>query len=114
MQTFKIRTTYKTIFKNPVVVKPGEIVKVIEIEKKEKWKGWIRVESNSNNGWVPVQILELSEDGHSAKILENYTAKELDVGQGELIQKIYSLNGWTWSRRIIDNEEGWIPDEIIE
>ncbi|HQY19256.1 MAG TPA: hypothetical protein PK294_01650 [Ignavibacteria bacterium] len=113
MQTFKILTSYKSIYKDPIVVIPGEIVKILEIEKEEKWKGWIKVESTSNTGWIPIQIIEFSDDGNTGKILENYSAKELDVGQGDLIQKIYSLNGWSWSKKIIDNEEGWIPDEII-
>ncbi|MFZ1320265.1 MAG: SH3 domain-containing protein [Ignavibacteria bacterium] len=114
MQTYKIQSSYNSIYKNPIVVIPGEIVKILEIEKEEKWKGWIKVESSSNAGWIPIQIIELSDDGIKGKILENYTAKELDVDIGDEIQKINSLNGWTWSRRIIDNEEGWIPDEIIE
>ena len=114
MQTFKILTSYRSKYKNPIAVIPGEIVKIIEFEKEEKWKGWVKVESTTNTGWIPVQILEFSEDGKTGNVLENYTAKELDVEQGEMIEKIYSLNGWTWSRRLNDNDEGWIPDEIIE
>jgi hypothetical protein len=38
----------------------------------------------------------------------------MDVDRDDVIEKIKSLNGWTWSRNLKTGNEGWIPDEIIE
>ncbi|WP_291286196.1 SH3 domain-containing protein [Flavobacterium sp.] len=113
MKVFKILETYKTQYENPVTLHTGEIVKLGEEEKEEKWKGWIWAENEVNKGWVPLQILEISLNKKEAKVLEYYTAKELNVDEDDEIVKIKSLNGWTWVRKIVNNAEGWIPDEII-
>ena len=114
MKTYKILKDYKTPYRNPIILNAGDIVKLGEEEKEEKWKGWIWIENLTNKGWAPIQILDISSDKKTGKVLEYYSAKELDVEQGNTIEKIKSLNGWTWSKNIQSNEEGWIPDEIIE
>ncbi|WP_166920352.1 SH3 domain-containing protein [Flavobacterium poyangense] len=114
MEIFKILKSYKTQYENPIVLHSGEIVNLGEEEKEEKWKGWIWAESKTNKGWIPIRILKISDDKKTGKVLEYYSAKELDVEQGDHIEKIKPLNGWTWSRNIKNNAEGWIPDEIIE
>ena len=114
MKTFKILKAYKAQYENPIVLNIGEKVLLGEEEKEEKWKGWIWAESKTNSGWIPIQILEISDDKKTGTVLEFYSAQELDVEKGDLIEKIKSLNGWTWSKNIRTTGEGWIPDEIIE
>jgi len=114
MKAHRIIKDYKTQYENPIVLNVGEKVSLGEEEKEEKWKGWIWAESDLNKGWVPIQILEISEDKKTGTILEFYSAKELNVEKDDLIEKIISLNGWTWSRHLRTGNEGWIPDEIIE
>lgn len=63
---------------------------------------------------MPLQILEISNDKKTGKVIEKYSAKELNVKKGDYIEKVKSINGWTWSKKIDTNEEGWIPDGIIE
>lgn len=114
MQTHKILKDYKTQYEDPIILGVGEDINLGEEEKEEKWKGWIWAETKNNKGWVPKQILEISEDKKSAKVLEFYSAQELNVKKGDYIEKIKSLNGWTWSRSLKTEDKGWIPDEIIE
>ncbi|MGV0827792.1 SH3 domain-containing protein [Empedobacter brevis] len=114
MQLFKILKTYKTQYENPIVLDTGDNVSLGEEEKEEKWKGWIWAENKTHKGWVPLQLIELSADKKTGILLESYSAKELNVEKGDLVEKIKALNGWTWSRNTRTNEEGWIPDEIIE
>jgi hypothetical protein len=114
MKTHKILKEYKAQYENPIVLNVGEKVNLGEEEKEEKWKGWIWAESNTNKGWIPIQILEMSNDRKTGIILEFYSAKELTVKEGDIIEKIKSLNGWTWSKNIKTENEGWIPDEVIE
>ena len=47
-------------------------------------------------------------------IKEIYTAEEMSVNEGDEIKKIKSLNGWTWAKNIKTEDQGWIPDEVIE
>jgi hypothetical protein len=114
MKTYKIIKDYKTQYENLIVLNVGEKVSLGEEEKEEKWKGWIWAESTTNKGWVPMQILEISDDKKTGTVLEFYSAKELNVEKDDQIEKVKSLNGWTWSRNIKTENEGWIPDEIIE
>ncbi|XBD74683.1 hypothetical protein ABFY27_01260 [Akkermansia massiliensis] len=58
-------------------------------------------------------MIDFPGDGTRGTVLEDYSARELDVDQGEEIVKIRTLNGWTWVRRTSDREEGWIPNETI-
>ncbi|MBS1517866.1 MAG: hypothetical protein JSS91_07250 [Bacteroidetes bacterium] len=113
MKVYRILKTYRTIYKNLISLKKGDTVNLGEEEKEEKWKGWIWTETAAEKGWIPLQILEIAEDGKTGRILEDYTAKELDADEGDSVLKIKSLNGWTWSRNMKNNDEGWIPDEII-
>lgn len=114
MKTYKILKEFRTQHKNPIVLNVGEKVNLGEEEKEEKWKGWIWAESKTNKGWIPLQIIKISDDKRTGILLEFYSAKEMDVDKGDLIKKIKSLNGWTWSRNLKTENEGWIPDEIIE
>ena len=114
MKTYKILKEYKTQYENPIVLNVGEKVILGEEEKEEKWKGWIWAESKDNKGWIPLQIIEINLNNKTGKIIEFYSAKELDVEEGDFIEKIKSLNGWTWAKNIRTTEEGWIPNEIIE
>lgn len=113
MTTYKILKEYKAQYENPIVLELGEKVHLGEEEKEEKWKGWIWAESDINKGWIPKQILKISNDRKTGVVLEPYTAKELTVKEGDIIEKIKSLNGWTWSRNINTTNEGWIPDEVM-
>jgi len=47
-------------------------------------------------------------------VKENYSAKELNINVGEKVIKIKELNGWGWVKRELNNEEGWLPLEILK
>ena len=110
----RILKAYKTQYTDPIILKVGDKVHLGEEETEEKWKGWIWAETSKQKRWIPIQIVEISSDKKSGTILLEYSAQELDVEPGDEIIKLQSLNGWTWSKNIKNNSEGWIPDEIIE
>jgi len=114
-KTFKTIASHKTEYENPIKLDKGEHVKLGERAPEENWRDWIWAESGTHKGgWVPVQLIDFSADKSSGVILENYSAKELNIEKGESVVKIKTLNGWTWVRRTSDNNEGWIPNETIE
>ncbi|MGI6047749.1 MAG: SH3 domain-containing protein [Petrimonas sp.] len=108
---YKITEAYKTPYENPIVLNINDIV--ILGKKDEKWDGWIWAENKTHKGWIPIQIVNILEE-NKGRILEFYSAKELNVNVGDFIKKIKTLNGWTWVKNIQTLEEGWIPNEIIE
>ena len=120
--TVKILQSYITQYPDPIILKVGQEVILGEEKQEEKWKGWIFATSFSHagepaqeqKGWVPLQILHVSADRKSGTVLENYSAKELDVETGDSVQKLGALNGWTWCKNLRTNDEGWIPNEVIE
>lgn len=114
MKTFKTIASHRTEYEHPIKLKKGELVQLGERAPGENWKDWIWAENDrGHGGWVPVQLIDYSEDGRRGTVLEDYSARELNVDPGEEIVKIKTLNGWTWVRRTSDREEGWIPNETI-
>jgi len=91
---------------------PGDEVILCEEEKQDKWKGWIYCEFKGNKGWVPDNIIK-TNDGIRGVITEYYSAKELDVSEGEILDHIQTLNGWLLLRNQ-KGETGWVPEENTE
>lgn len=108
----KIITSYKSVYPDPLILNPGDEVLLGKEEKKEEWLGWIYRKYKGNIGWVPKDIIK-SEDGVRGVITEYYSAKELDVSEGEILDQIKSLYGW----HLLKNqkgETGWVPQENTE
>jgi hypothetical protein len=110
----KISKSYSAKYKNPIILNTGDIVTLGEEEKEEKWKGWIRASTQNNEGWIPLQIVNISDDGKTGIISEYYSAKEIDTEEGDIIIVMNKLNGWSWVKKESTGEEGWIPDENID
>lgn len=108
-----ITSNYSTQYQNPIGLKKGDRVRLGQEEMEKKWKGWIWAEDSTNGGWVPTQILKFSADNKSAEILEDYSAKELDVEEGEEVYVVQHLNGWVFVKHSTSGEEGWIPEENL-
>lgn len=111
---FKTTAPHRTEYEHPIKLEKGESITLGERAPEENWRDWIWAENNrGHGGWVPVQLIDCTEDEMRGTVLEDYSARELNVDPGEEITKIKTLNGWTWVRRMSDREEGWIPDESI-
>jgi hypothetical protein len=102
---------HRTEFPNPILLKQGE--RVIIGEESENWPNWIFCTKldGSNKGWVPKQIINHEND--YGKIIENYSAKELDIDRGVIVEGIRELNSWLWLKNKKTNETGWVPVEKL-
>ncbi|MCL2412611.1 MAG: hypothetical protein FWC98_00550, partial [Bacteroidales bacterium] len=85
-----------------------------ETQYDENWTNWIFCTKldKSNEGWVPKQIIEVEND--FGTITEDYSAKELDVDEGTIVDGIKELNGWLLSKSEKTNEIGWIPLDKLQ
>ncbi|MFD1019577.1 SH3 domain-containing protein [Thalassobacillus hwangdonensis] len=111
----KITDNYRTNYPNPITLTKGQSVIVGEkYEGEEDWDHWIfcYTVDESSGGWVQEQLIERS--GGTGTILEDYTAKELNVDAGDRVLQLKELNGWYWVRHAANSEEGWIPKEVTK
>lgn len=111
MEKFVVLKSYRTEFHEPLILEEDDEVNLGEEEKEEKWKGWIWAENEKGKGWAPVQIFDISPDRTKGKVLEYYSAQELDADEGDEVIIKKSLNGWSWAENIRTKKTGWIPDE---
>ena len=106
---------HTTEFPNPIKLNQGEKV-IIGEESNENgnWPNWVLCKKldGSNEGWVPKQILKYEND-HGI-ILEDYSAKELNIDEKTIVEGIKILNGWLLSKNKETNEIGWIPMEKLK
>lgn len=78
-------------------------------EGPEGWDNWLFCETpGQKGGWVPVQIIEIAND-KTAHAREDYTARELNVREGDLLLGSKNLNGWIWCKNPNSWNSGWIP-----
>ena len=101
-------------FPAPMRVRKGDRVAVGErYDGPEGWPDWyLCTPADQEAGFVPAQFLDRHADG-SATMLEDFTNKELDVAQGEILRGERELNGWVWVVRLIGEEAGWVPLENL-
>ncbi|MCL2245879.1 MAG: hypothetical protein FWC10_02060 [Lentimicrobiaceae bacterium] len=105
---------YETKYPNPITLIIGEKViigKAHEATENENWENWVYCTKtdHSNAGWVPKQIINYE----TGLILRNYSANELTVEKGVLVERIEELNGWLLSKNKSTGEIGWLPIENI-
>lgn len=111
---YKVIELHKPDNDNPIKVISGETVKVgRESVEEDGWRGWIYCYSLNNNseGWVPIQMVRLEKE-HGV-LLNDYSASELDVVEGNIVTGEVEVNGWVWCFIEADFEWGWIPKEKI-
>lgn len=101
-------------FPNPITFSKGEKLLIGEkSDEHEAWDNWYFCETQDQlKGWVPGQIIKWLND-EEGEALENYYAKEMDVGEGEILMGERVLNGWVWCKNLTSNEEGWVPAENL-
>ena len=100
---------------DPIELVLGDCVEISKVSDDiSPWDNWIYCTCvrTQKRGWVPVQIIEVTDGVGTAK--EVYTAKELTVKSGDVIIGERELNGWIWATLRLSEDCGWVPKENIE
>jgi len=119
MSRYLVIKEWRSLYPNPILLNRGSEV-IIDNTRKETdpdWKGWVWCRSVEKEGWVPIQLLNIVEEGDlisKAIALEDYSANELNVTMGEFVIGETSLNGWLWCKKEGDEEFGWLPLDVLE
>ncbi len=100
---------------NPIELIKGDTVQLGELSNPNgPYPNWIFCTSQRTKqyGWVAVNALSI--DGDVGVAIEDYTAKEMSIAVGDIVDTIYELNGWYWCIRLNGSEFGWIAKENLE
>jgi hypothetical protein len=111
---YQVVEEHKPNNSNPIKVRKGETIKLGRKSNEEDgWTNWVycySLESNSE-GWTPSQIIQAENE--YGIILNDYSAKELGVNKGDIIEGELELNGWLWCSSLNNYEAGWLPKEKL-
>lgn len=106
---------HRTEYPQPITFDAGTRLTVGErSEGSQGWVDWFLCSTPGQmDGWVPLQVLEFIDE-KTAVASESYTARELDVDVGDLLESLRMLNGWAWCMRARDGASGWVPLNNVE
>lgn len=114
-EIYLVTQDWTIMYTDPIILEKGQkvIIDNSKIENDPEWKNWVWCISENNSGWGPVQILSNGDNVDSLKteaiVLENYSAKELNVTKGEKVKGNKIVNGWLWCAKIDNEDFGWLP-----
>lgn len=108
---YLVSEDYEICYPKPLNLKIGDSIQLEVKEVPPKWYGWNWCKDKSGNeGWISQSYIKKVENGF--EVVKNYTAKELSVQKGELVNQLFEDCGWAWC--VNENlEEGWLPKEIL-
>lgn len=109
MKKYRVIKCHKNEFEIPIKVSKGDKVICIEDSNEDgDWPGWVLCKTIDNEGWIPKQIIERTDN--RGIISEDYDATEFDLSIDEILIEEKKLNGWIWgSKKGTLQNKGWAP-----
>ncbi len=113
MQRYRVIRAYRSQYQQPISFAKGAELTVGEEDSgPEGWRGWYWCSlPGQASGWVPQQVFEwLDASRQRARAIADYSARELDTNQGDIVLGSYELNGWAWCQHPGQGaSSGWVP-----
>lgn len=108
---------YEASNADPFSVQANELFYVSE--KVDFWSGnsdWVWIwctDQRGKSGWVPKSRVHIDSDGSSGTITSAYSALELTVVAGNVLEVMEEESGWLWC---VDRQGkyGWVPLKHIK
>lgn len=101
---------WTTHYPDPLLVSKGVQVR-LDKSRASEWPGWCWCGTDNDRwGWIPDAFLE--RDGENARLIADYSARELTVTEGQLLTVIRAVAGWFWCRTETA-ETGWVPQRNV-
>ena len=110
---YEATSDYEVIDRNPLAIKAGDTVKVGR--RDEGWDGWVWVSTEDGRGsYVPEELLAQADAamGSDVSITGEFTAKDLSIIKGEVVDCLKEVKGWLWCRNG-SGVEGWLPAYLM-
>jgi SH3-like domain-containing protein len=103
---FIATSDFEIHYPHPLIVRKGDQVKIGR--KDSTWPEWWWVTNAEGiSGWIHQSFLKM--DAEIAIVTSDYTAAELSLKKGDLLESDRELGGWHWCRKN-DGAEGWVPE----
>jgi SH3-like domain-containing protein len=110
MTTRRVIADWMASYPDPIEVSAGDPITLDGRE--EIWDGhrwlWAR-NRDGKEGWIPDSLVARGETTMTA---EDYTARELSCGKGQLLTVLGATHGWTFCENA-DGDRGWVPDRNL-
>jgi uncharacterized protein YgiM (DUF1202 family) len=104
-RSLRVTFPYQVQYANPITIIKGERLNVGRAD--DQFPGWRWCTArDGREGWVPTELL--SHEGTESTILQDYSARELEVHTGEVVVVEDDRHGWLLVRNV-NGEKGWIP-----
>ncbi len=103
---------HRRSYSDPIALQKGETLKLSGRE--EIWDGhkWLWAQSgDGREGWIPDELAV--RDGNRMIAAYDYSALELSVTPGEIVNAVRETHGWVWCRKE-SGEVGWLPTQVLE
>lgn len=102
----RVLKSYHLQYPDPIEVRRGDDVLLGMTDP--EFPGWIWATSTASGkaGWVPEEFLTIEDDHGTAR--RDYSARELTVDEGQVVEVIEELLGWAF----VETEpgcSGWVP-----
>jgi len=108
----RVVKAHKSSYPNPVEFNAGDRLAVGLLDT--EYPGWVRVTTaDRNEGWAPVEYVELLEEAGRGSASADYCARELEVNPGEKLRIESTLCGWHYATNA-QGQSGWVPGECVE
>ncbi|MCP3774843.1 SH3 domain-containing protein [Paenibacillus sp. MZ04-78.2] len=113
---YNVIKPHRSEYPQPIRLSAGERVILRELyDGPEGWPNWryCYTLDRKQEGWVPEQIIEKRDQ--EGIIRESYSANELNVDPGDIVNGHRELNQWVWCQREGEEAEwGWVPLDHVE
>jgi len=112
MKRYQVVHSHFSNYPDPIVLAKGDTV--LYGREDTEFPNWIFCEAihSQKRGWVPQQILSSPDANQISTILTDYSAYELTVTPGMIVEQEYELNEWSLVHTT-DGEKGWVPNKVL-
>ncbi len=102
---FRVTQDYTRAYADPIAFERGEsISRERQDEQSPRW--WWCTDKRGKSGWVHESFFE--DDDYRFIALADYSALELNVTAGEIVDAIDTRDGWAWCINEA-GDQGWLP-----
>jgi len=111
MTRYRAVKPWKVVYTDPVRGAAGD--RFALGRRDDEYPGWVwATAADGRAGWLPESWLRV--EGESGVLLRDYTAAELPLEPGDVVDGEVVLNGWLWATNAA-GQEGWVPlDYLME
>jgi hypothetical protein len=110
MASARLLRDYRTQYHDPVRCARGEAVTVGKCD--DEWPEFYwATDAHGRSGWVHRRYLEATAG--TTRAARDYSARELDARQGEIVQLLEEAGGWWWCENSA-GAQGWLPARDLE